>query len=105
MSITYMFIWSTLIIFAVGLGRIRNIRQTFGVTAVTLLILILSQTLTMQLAASVGLEPSLIFTAPEAFLRSGPVGWLALLVMPCGWLGPIVGMNLISRRFEDVSFS
>lgn len=105
MSITYMIIWSTLIIFAVGISRIRDIRQTVGVAVVTLLILIMSQTLTIQLAASVGLEPNLIFTAPELFVKSGPTGWLALLVMPCGWLGPIIGMNLIFGRFEEASYN
>ncbi|VAW43434.1 hypothetical protein MNBD_CHLOROFLEXI01-2275, partial [hydrothermal vent metagenome] len=39
--------------------------------------------------------------APERFLQSGPFGWLALLVMPCGWLGPFVGFNLI-QRFQGI---
>jgi hypothetical protein len=34
---------------------------------------------------------------PGAFVMSGPYGWLALLVMPCGWLGPILGLNLVER--------
>jgi hypothetical protein len=38
---------------------------------------------------------------PFAFLRGGLFGWLALVVMPCGWLGPIIGLNLIQRR-DDV---
>jgi hypothetical protein len=25
------------------------------------------------------------------------MGWLALLVMPCGWLGPMVGLHLVER--------
>lgn len=104
MPITYMIIWSIFITFAVGIGRLRDVRQTVGVTAVTLLILVVSQTLTFQLAASIGLSPDLIITSPETFVMSGPIGWLALLVMPCGWLGPIIGLNLIARRFEEVSF-
>ncbi len=104
MSVTYMITWTILIIFAVGFGRIRDMRQTFGIAAITLLILIMSQTLAAQLASTVGLAPDLIYSNPELFLMSGPVGWLALLVMPCGWLGPIIGMNLVSRRFENQAF-
>ena len=101
MSVTYMITWTILIIFAVGLGRLRDIRQTAGIAAITLLILMMSQTLAAQLATTIGLDPSLIYSNPELFLGGGPVGWLALLVMPCGWLGPIIGLNLVSRRFEE----
>lgn len=100
MSTVYMITWSTIIIFAVGISRIKDIRQTAGVATIAALILILTQTLATQLAHSVGLEPHLIFSAPEMFFLRGPVGWLALLVMPCGWLGPIIGMNLVYRRYE-----
>ena len=105
MSTIYMITWSTIIIFAVSIGRVRDIRQTFGIATVTVLVLILSQTLTAQLAASVGLDAGLIFSAPDMFLRSGPVGWLALLVMPCGWLGPMIGLNFVLRRFEQLGIN
>lgn len=105
MSTTYMIIWTTLMILAVGLSRIRDIRQTVGVAVITILILILSQTLAGSLAGSIGLDANLIFTNPELFLRSGPIGWLALLVMPCGWLGPIIGINLFHRRYEQEELS
>jgi hypothetical protein len=64
---------------------------------VTLLVLIISQTLFVQLAISANLNPSDIFLAPERFLSTGLAGWLALLVMPIGWLGPFLGINLLHR--------
>lgn len=102
MSTVYMITWSTIVIFAVGFGRIRDVRQTAGVAAIAALILLMTQTLAGQLAYSVGLEPHLIFSAPELFFLRGPIGWLALLVMPCGWLGPIIGMNFMFGRFDRV---
>ena len=74
MSVTYMITWTILVIFAVGFGRIRDMRQTFGIAAITLLILIMSQTLAAQLASTVGLAPNLIYSNPELFLMSGPIG-------------------------------
>ena len=100
MSVTYMLTWTFLVIFAVGFGRLRDIRQMAGIVAITLLILVMSQTLAAELATTIRLDPSLIYTNPELFLGNGPVGWLALLVTPCGWLGPTIGLRLMSRRFE-----
>lgn len=100
MSTIYMITWSTILIFAVGIGRIKDVRQTVGVAAIAAFILILTQTLAAQLAHSVGLDIGLIFSSPEQFFLRGPIGWLALLVMPCGWLGPIIGMNYVFGRNE-----
>jgi hypothetical protein len=94
----YMVFWSFVVIVTVGITRLRDVRQTAVVVAITLLVLMISQSLAAQLATSVGLEPNMIFVSPEAFLLSGPVGWLALLVTPCGWLGPLIGFNLVQRQ-------
>lgn len=97
MPIYYMAFWSFAFIFAVGIWRLRSWRQLLGMVIVTLMVLLLSQALFVQLSISAGLDPSLALMNPGAFVLSGPVGWLALLVMPCGWLGPILGLNLVER--------
>lgn len=94
----YMIFWSLIVILAVSVVRLRDARQTALVVAITLLVFMISQSLAAQLATSVGLEPNMIFVSPEQFFYSGPVGWLALLVTPCGWLGPLIGFNLVQRQ-------
>jgi len=83
------------------LGRVRNLGQIVVMTLVTAFVLLLSQSLFIQLSISAGLEPSSILYASSDFLLSGPLGWLALLVMPCGWLGPVVGWSLVKRWFRS----
>jgi hypothetical protein len=102
MPILYMTFWSVFMIIALGLGRLRSWRQMLILALVTALILVLSQSLYTQLSISAGLDPSGVLYAAGDFLRRGPLGWLALLVMPCGWLGPMVGLNLIHRWFQTV---
>ncbi len=97
MPIFYMAFWSFVVIFAVGFWRLRSLRHVMGMIVVTLLVLLLSQALFIQLSISAGLDPSMALVNPGAFVMSGPYGWFALLVMPCGWLGPILGLNLVER--------
>lgn len=100
MPTIYMIFWSITMIFALGLGRVRNLGQIIVMILVTAFVLVLSQSLYIQLSISAGLEPSSILYASSEFLMSGPLGWLALLVMPCGWLGPIVGWSTVKRWFR-----
>jgi hypothetical protein len=93
----YMLFWSIVMIFALGVWRLHHWGHVLVVTAVTGLVLILSQSLFIQLSLSAGVDPGLVFTSPADFLLSGPLGWLALLVMPCGWLGPFIGFSLVKR--------
>ena len=97
MPIFYMAFWSMLIILAVGVWRLRSWRHLAGMGLVTILVLILSQSLFIQLSISAGLDPSMALVSPGTYLMSGPYGWLALMVMPCGWLGPVLGLNLVER--------
>lgn len=103
MPTLYMICWSIIIVAAFSLWRLQTWNQRVLVAAVTLLVLLLSQSLFVTLATSAGLNPGDALLAPERFLQSGPFGWLALLVMPCGWLGPFVGFNLI-QRMQGESF-
>ncbi len=97
MPTLYMIFWSSIMILALGLGRLRNLGQMLVLSLVTAFILILSQSLFIQLSVSAGLDPSTVLYSSGDFLRGGPLGWLALLVMPCGWLGPMIGLNLVHR--------
>ena len=100
MPTLYMTFWSVFMIMALGLGRLRNWGQIALLVLVTAFVLLLSQSLYVQLSVSAGLDPSAALYASNDFLRRGPLGWLALLVMPCGWLGPMIGLNLIHRWKE-----
>ena len=101
MPTLYMTFWCAVLIMAMGLWRLRSWGQIMVVTVITAFVLLLSQSLFIQLAVSASLEPSDALLVPERFLRAGPSGWLALLVMPCGWLGPIIGLSLVERRKYD----
>jgi len=97
---TYMTIWTLMMVMVIGLWRLQEWRQRAFIAVITLLILFISQTLYAQLAISAGLNPGDIFLTPERFIYTGPTGWLALLVMPTGWLGPFLGINLLHRMQE-----
>ena len=97
MPTLYMICWSIIMVAAFSVWRLQTWNQRLIVTAVTLLVLELSQSLFASLEASSGLNRSDALLAPERFLQNGPFGWLALLVMPCGWLGPFIGFNLVQR--------
>lgn len=101
MPTLYMICWSIIIVAAFSVWRLETWNHRLLVTAVTLVVLLVSQSLFVSLATSAGLNPGDVLLAPERFLQGGPFGWLALLVMPCGWLGPFVGFNLIQRLSAD----
>lgn len=100
----YMIFWSIVMIIALGIWRLRHWGHVFFVSGITALVLILSQALFIQLSLTAGVDPGQVLVSPAAFLMGGPMAWLALLVMPCGWLGPIIGFNLVQRwnRFDEV---
>ncbi len=100
MPTMYMTFWSVLMIGALGVWRLRSVGRVLLVLVVTAVVLLFSQSLFVQLSINAGLDPSTILTEPFRFLASGPMGWLALLIMPCGWLGPIIGLNLVQRIAE-----
>jgi hypothetical protein len=93
-----MVLWSIVMILAIGLWRARNLGQLLGVITVTAFILLVSQALFMHLSLTIGAAPADALLNPAYYLGHGPLGWLALLIMPCGWLGPIIGLNLVQRR-------
>ncbi len=100
MPTLYMFYWSLIIIAAVGMWRLRNMGDVLLVTAVTALILLASRALFIHFTIAANLDPSMVLLNPFIFLRGGLYGWLALIVMPCGWMGPIIGLNLVNRKYQ-----
>ena len=93
----YMIFWSIVMIFALGFWRLRHWGHILVVAGITALVLILSQSLFIQFSLSAGVDPGQVLSNPSLFMMSGPIAWLALLVMPCGWLGPFIGFNLVNR--------
>lgn len=103
MPVLYMVFWSIVMIMAMGVWRLRSWGKMMSVGLVTAVILLISQSLFFQLSLAAGIEPHTVLSQPTDFLGRGVVGWLALLVMPCGWLGPVIGLNLVERyerRYE-----
>lgn len=97
MPTVYMLFWSLVVVMALGIWRLRTWGQMLVVLLITALVLLISQSLFVQLALTAQLDPAVALTQPALFVWSGPIGWLALLVMPCGWLGPILGLHLVQR--------
>ncbi len=97
MLTTYMVLWSIAILGAIALWRVRRPGQLLFISLVSALVLLLSQTLFWQLSQAAGIFPSPAMIEPTVYLQHGPLAWLALLVMPCGWLGPILGLSLVEK--------
>ncbi|MCP4428631.1 MAG: hypothetical protein GY803_29445 [Chloroflexi bacterium] len=92
-----------MMILVLGLIRLRDLAQIVSVSLISALILIISQTLFAELSAAIGAYPGLVMTNPAYYLNQGLVGWLALLVMPCGWLAPVFGLYL-AQRWRQISY-
>jgi hypothetical protein len=97
-----MTIWSLAMIAGLSLWRLHSWGERAAVTLITLLVLLVTQTLFLQFTLSAGLDATNALLAPQEYLQSGPVGWMALLIMPCGWLGPFIGLNIVERLQEPV---
>lgn len=94
----YMGLWSLIIIGALSLWRVRRPGQLIAVSIITMMVLLLSQTLFFQLSDIAGIPiQSIDSLQPAEYLQRGLFGWLALLILPCGWLGPMIGLNALKR--------
>ena len=97
MPVLYMILWSLVMIGGLSIWRLHDWRERTAVTVITFLVLLTTQSLFLQLTSAAGVDASDALLAPQHYLQSGPIGWMALLIMPCGWLGPFIGMNMIER--------
>ena len=93
----YMVLWSLVMLGLLGAGRLRSWQQWLGAIAGTALILFISQALFAQFSLTVGVSPEHGFINPAAYLDKGLIGWIALLVMPCGWVGSLLSLNIVRR--------
>jgi len=100
MPTQYMLFWSVIMILAIAVWHLRHWSDIIFIMFVTVFVLFISQTLFINLSLAANLDPSLALQDPFSFLRGGLYGWLALLVMPCGWLGPIIGLNLVQGKYQ-----
>ncbi len=97
MPTTYMIFWSIIVILFFGATKLRRAGQIVTVMIITAGILFLSDALFVNLSQAAGIVPGTAVN-PSDYLAYGPLAWLALLVMPFGWLGPILGLNLVNRQ-------
>jgi hypothetical protein len=97
MPVTYMAMWSAVVLTLFGFWRLRDWSQVLVMTGVTAVILLFSQALFVELSWMVGVNPFGTISLPGDYLYGGVYGWLALLIMPCGWLGPVVGLYLAQK--------
>jgi hypothetical protein len=102
MPTQYMLFWSIVMTLAIGTWRLRQWSDVLFIIFVTAVVLFVSRTLFIHLTIAANLDPSLVLQSPLTFLQGGVYGWLALIVMPCGWLGPIIGVNLLQRKYESI---
>ncbi len=93
----YMLFWSIVMIGLLGIGRLRYWQQWLMAGVGTVAILLISQTLFAQLSLSVGVDPNYGIIAPSIYFNKGIMGWMSLLIMPCGWLAPIISLNAARR--------
>jgi hypothetical protein len=96
-----MLIWSIVFVLIVGSLRIRHMGRLIGALVGSALILGVAHVLFTQLSASAGITATAVLT-PNDYLAYGPLAWLALMVMPFGWLGPIISLNLMKDRTSDL---
>ena len=98
MTFSYMMIWSAIMVVGFSFFRVRQLRHTVLMTVVTFLILAMTHALFVQLSLGAGINPAINGQISlTEYIYAGLIGWLALLVMPCGWLGPVVGLHLAER--------
>jgi hypothetical protein len=93
----YMAFWSTILVLVAGLWRFRHLGQVVVATVTTVVALCLSYALFSQLTFAAGLPHDPALFNPSDYLARGLFGWMALLVMPCGWLAPVLGLRLAQR--------
>lgn len=93
----YMTIWSLLLITTLAIFRIRRTAHLLFISLVTVVTLIISQTFFAQLALSAGATPSMVLSDLTGYITYGPLAWLGLFFMPLGWMGPLIGVQMLQQ--------
>ena len=97
----YMLFWSLVTMIFSGIGRARSWEQIRGALFITAILLLSSQYIFAQLSLSIGIPPNMVLLDPARYLVSGPVGWLALLIMPIGWISPLLALQILPRNVSN----
>ena len=99
MLLNYMIFWSVVMMILVGVVRLRSLHQFAIMGLLSGGIILLSWLIALQLADGTGLDLALFspLAHPDLYIAQGPAGWLILMIVPCGWLAPILGVNVAER--------
>lgn len=97
MPILQMTLWIVTVIAVLSVWRLRSWREIVVVAVVSGIILMFSQMVFYELVTAANIDPAYLLSTNTAVLQAGPFGWLALLIMPLGWLGPLIGAGLVQR--------
>ncbi len=99
MLLGYMLMWSAVMTATLGFVRLQHWRQFVGMAAVSLLIVFTAYALAAQTASSIGLDLDFFnpIAYPNLYWAQGPLGWMVLMIVPCGWLAPVIGLNTAQR--------
>ena len=99
MLLGYMLFWSIIMTLTIGFIRLKRFRQIAAMSAVSLLIVFIAYALAAQAARSAGLDLDFFnpLAYPELYMAKGPLGWMVLMIIPCGWLAPVIGLNTTQR--------
>lgn len=101
MPIVYMSFWSVAVIGLLTCWRLRDWGQVLVTTLITAAVLFFTYTLFTELSLTVGLNPHDHLSLPQDYLYKGFYGWLALLIMPLGWLGPVIGLAVAEKMLAE----
>ena len=99
MLLNYMIFWSIIMMLFMGLLRLRSLYQ-FGIMGfLSWTTILLCWLVANQLADGTGLDISLFnpLANPHIYTSQGPIGWMILMIVPCGWLAPLLGANVAER--------
>lgn len=103
MFLLYMLLWSVIMTGVVGAWHLRSWRQLFIMISTSWCIILIAYLCAIELVENLGLNMTsfnpLLF--PEIYFKQGLIGWLILLIIPCGWLSPSIGLN-IAQRWGDL---
>ncbi|GAB4271698.1 MAG: hypothetical protein Kow0080_17390 [Candidatus Promineifilaceae bacterium] len=104
MPVLHMIFWSVVVITILTLWRLHSWRDVAVAATISSIVLFFSQVLFVELASASGIDPNLLLSDNAAFLQAGPFGWIAVLIMPLGWLAPLIGAGLVIKWHAPEQF-
>ena len=98
MLLNYMISWTTLMMFFMGLIKLRSLIQCCVMGVLSTSILVLTWILVNELLPE-GMDIASVnpLAQPDAYINAGMSGWLILIILPCGWLAPFLGANAAEK--------